>query len=256
MISDALKKIYRLAGEAVVRFRMIAQGERILVALSGGKDSCVMLDVLVHLREVAPIDFEIVAATFDPGYPEFDAACAGKFCRRYGIEHHIVRCDVDAAIREKAWQDAPCVLCSRLRRGHLYKTARELSCGALSLGQHLDDAVTSFWMSLCRGQGVTSMAPVVPPQSAAAVRVIRPLILVPEAAIADAAAQLDLPDGGHCPFEEQLRGGDRHYFRSLIDTLAERIPDVRANILRSFAHIEPDHLAGGNVVHKEDENAL
>ncbi len=256
MNSDALKKIYRLAGEAVVRFRMIADKERILVALSGGKDSCVMLDTLVHLREVAPINFEVIAATFDPGYPKFDAASIAGFCKNYGVEHHVVKCDVDTIIREKAFQEAPCVLCSRLRRGHLYKLARQLKCDALSLGQHLDDAVTSFLMSACRGQGLTSMAPNVPPHSENAVRVIRPLILAPVSAIAEAAANLPLPAGGHCPFEEQLKSGDRAYFGALVDTLAERIPDVRANILRSFAHIEPDHLVGGQVVHKEFEDAL
>ncbi|MCQ2379039.1 MAG: hypothetical protein MJ016_07545 [Victivallaceae bacterium] len=253
MKSDPLKKLHRLVGEAVVRYRMISPRDRVLVALSGGKDSAAMLESLVHLRDAAPIDFTLVGATFDPGYADFDVSAPVAFCRRFGIEHRVVSCDVDAIIREKKWQDAPCVLCSRLRRGHLYKLAKTLDCTALALGQHLDDAVVSFFMSVCRGQGISSMAPNVPPQSSAAVRVIRPLILAPEALIRQCAETLAVPEGGHCPYEEQLLSGDRKFFRDLVDRLDARIGGVRSNILRSFARIEPDHLVGGCVARSKKE---
>lgn len=241
-MADEFTELCRAAGEAAVTYRMIEADDRILVGASGGKDSFMLLHVLEHLRRVAPVNFAFVAATFDPGYPEFDAPAIANYCREHNWEHHVVKLDVVGVLREKDWEDAPCVLCSRLRRGKLYGLCRELRCNKLALGHHFDDLAVSFLMSLCRGQGLTTMAPVVPPRSPGKPTVIRPLALAPEALIERCAETLGVPRFGVCRYREQLEAGDRKYFRGLLNTIAARIPDLRSNLRRSLARVETDHL--------------
>ena len=235
-------ELCRFAGEAATEYRMIADGDRILVALSGGKDSTALLRVLLRLRAAAPVDFELVAATVDPGWEGFNADASARLCRDSGVEHHRIALPIAKVLAEKQAEDSPCVLCSRLRRGHLYRLARELHCGKLALGQHLDDLAVSFLMSLCRGQGLTTMAPFVAPKSPGNPAVIRPLALTDEALIIRCAAERELPACGVCRYRAQLESGDRKFFRGLVDRLAERIPELRSNLRRSLAHVENDHL--------------
>ena len=103
-------ELCRFAGEAAVRYRMIEAGDRILVGASGGKDSFMLLHVLEHLRKVAPVDFEFVAATFDPGYPEFDGAAIAEYCRSHGWEYRTVKLDIAGILKDKNWENAPCVI--------------------------------------------------------------------------------------------------------------------------------------------------
>ena len=184
------KKICRSAGETCVRYRLIADGDRIMVGLSGGKDSFILMHVLSHLQKHAPVKFTLTAATFDPGFDDFNGQEIAGYCREHNWEHHFVRLNIPQILREKNMEKSPCVLCSRLRRGKLYGLARQLSCNKLALGQHLDDVINSFFMSLCRGQGITSMAPAVQPQNPEHPTVIRPLALVPEELIKSCAEQL------------------------------------------------------------------
>ena len=235
-------KLCRLAGEAAVKYRLIDSGDRILVALSGGKDSFALLHVLDHLRRRAPVDFVFEAATFDPGFPGFNVSGIAAYCRAHNWPHHLVGLDIPAIIAEKGLERSPCVLCSRLRRGKLYGLAARLNCNKLALGQHLDDIIASFMMSLCRGQGLTTMAPRAEPDAPSAPLLIRPLALAPEKLIAACAAQWQLPEAGKCRYRAGLENGDRRYFRALTDQLAERIPDVRSNLLHSLGKVEADHL--------------
>ncbi|MCI5779948.1 MAG: hypothetical protein MR051_09090 [Lentisphaeria bacterium] len=254
MNSD-FKKLCRIAGDTVVRYRLIADGDRILVGASGGKDSFVLLRLLDHLRRKAPVRFDFAAATFDPGFPEFGAAEIADYCRSRNWEHHTVHADIPAIIADKNMEDHPCMLCSRLRRGLLYKLAGELNCGKLALGQHLDDVISSFFMSLCRGQGITTMAPRVVPEDPAHPVVIRPLALVPEDLIAAVAAAMDFPrTGGKCRYEATVKNGDRARFRRLTDQLAAEIPGLRGNIAASLARVETDHLLRWETEGNKTEN--
>lgn len=237
------RKVCRLAGEACVRYHLTGEGDRILVGLSGGKDSFILMHVLEHLRQHAPVKFSLVAATFDPGFPHFDCDKIAGYCREQKWEHHTVRLNIPEIIREKGMEKSPCVLCSRLRRGKLYGLARELRCSKLALGQHLDDVITSFFMSVCRGQGISSMAPLVEPSDRANPVIIRPLVLVPEKQIIAAAGEFGFPrTAGKCRYEEVVSGGDRAEIGALIEGLAERIPDLRENIAHSLAKVELQHL--------------
>jgi len=234
--------ICRLAGEAAVNYNMTREGDRVLVGLSGGKDSFVLMHVLEHLQKAAPVNFSFAAATFDPGFEGFGTEEIASYCREHNWEHHVVKLDMPQIIREKSFEKSPCVLCSRLRRGKLYGLASELNCNILALGQHLDDIVISFLMSVCRGQGISTMAPVVIPKQEHYPKIIRPLALVPEKLIADYAATLELPAAGVCAYKEQLLAGDRANFKALLAQLEERIPDIRSNIARSLKRVETEHL--------------
>ena len=241
-MGSEFKKLCRLAGETVAKYRLITAGDRIIAGLSGGKDSLVMMHVLKHLQQHAPVEFSVTAATFDPGFPGFGLESLRDYCRTQQWEHHVVKLNVAQVVEEKSFDSSPCVLCSRLRRGKLYGLARELNCNKLALGHHLDDIIISFLMSLCRGQGVTTMAPIVPPKSPEKPWIIRPMALVPESLIVQCASLMELPVSGICRYKEQLDDGDRKYFQNSLQMWEKRIPDLRSNIARSLANPQVEHL--------------
>ena len=241
-MAEPFKELCKLTGQAVAKYKMIAAGDRILVGLSGGKDSFALLHALHALRRKAPVEFGLIAATFDPGFPEFNLPGIAGYCRRMGWEHRMVALPVAEILEEKKFTATPCVLCSRLRRGKLYGLARELGCNKLALGQHFDDIAASFLMSLCRGQGLTTMGPNVPAKSEPGVRIIRPFALAPESLIKSCLTQWDLPAAGKCRYETELTAGDRAFFRNLVDELAERIPNLRSQMARSLGNLQPEYL--------------
>lgn len=238
----AFRELCKLTGQAVSRYRMIGEGDRILVGLSGGKDSFMLLHALHALRRKAPVRFDLIAATFDPGFPEFNVAGIADYCRRQGWEHRVVKLDIAGILAEKRYEGTPCVLCSRLRRGKLYGLAAAEGYGKLALGQHFDDIAASFLMSLFRGQGLSTMGPNVAAKAKEGIRIIRPFVLAPESLIVRCREERELPQAGKCRYEAELADGDRAYFRGLVDELAERIPNLRSQMLRSLGNIQPGYL--------------
>ena len=237
-----IDRIRKLTGECIGRFGLIEDGDRILVGVSGGKDSFLLLHILHYFQKVAPVRFHLIAGTFDPGYPEFNVDGVARYCAGRNWEHHVIHAPVSEILAGHGLESSPCGLCSRLRRGKLYGLANELKCNKLALGQHLDDLIASFFMSLCRGQGLRTMAPLARPENPGHPVIIRPLALVPESLLKECAASSGFPAAGGCRYEEILKSGDRVYFRELADTLTEKVPDFRSNFIRSLGHIEPEHL--------------
>jgi tRNA 2-thiocytidine biosynthesis protein TtcA len=180
--SKIFKKICRLAGQAVADYKMIAAGDRLVVGLSGGKDSMTLMHVLTHLQRHAPVDFEIIAVTFDPGFPGFCPSAIQDYALEQGWVHHTVSVGMEELLKEKGAERRPCVLCSRIRRGKLYGKAGELGCRIIALGHNLDDVCVSMFISLTRGLGIKTMAPNVKADELD-LRVVRPLTYVPEAMI-------------------------------------------------------------------------
>lgn len=235
-------RMRKLTGNAIGRFQMINGNDRILVGLSGGKDSFILLHLLHYFQKVAPVRFEIIAGTIDPGYPEFNTQAISDYCKQFNWRHEVIKLPMEEILAERDLESSPCGLCSRLRRGKLYGLAGTLKCNKLALGQHLDDLIASFFMSLCRGQGLRTMAPVAHPDDPSHPVIIRPLALIPEEMLIDTAQQNDFPAAGSCRYKEELLSGDRAYFRKLADTLTEKVPDFRSNFIRSLGHVEPEHL--------------
>lgn len=239
-MGKALNEVRRLAGSAIGRYGLIAEGDRILIAISGGKDSLVMAHTLHTLQRKAPVKFELECATFDPGFPGFGLETTERYCRAQGWRYRIISLPVADWLKES--DRMPCVLCSRLRRGKLYGLAEELGCGKLALGQHLDDIERSFLISIFRGQGLTTMGPRVRAK-AHPVEVIRPLALTPEALIRAAAQELSLPEVGKCTYSGQLEEtGDRAWAGRLLASLEERIPEIRQQLLHSLGKVEVENL--------------
>ena len=245
------RKVRRLAGEALTGYRMLEEGDRVLLALSGGRDSLVMLEVLAHFRACAPISFALGAVTFDPGFPEFNAAAVGAYCRSLGVPHRVESLDIPtvlAAHSDCGRKRRPCVLCSRLRRGRLYRFARAKGFNKLALGHHLDDILISFLISLWRGQGLSTMAPKVAADTAFGegaaeeLTIIRPLALAPESLVKGAAAEFAFPEAGVCPYHEELATGDRAWAARRIAEWEKRIPNIRQNMLRSLSDLRPGWL--------------
>lgn len=238
----AWNALRRKVGRAIAAYRMIAAGDRLLLGVSGGKDSMVLLKLLADLRRRSPVKFSLVAATFDPGFSRFNCRKVADFARECGVEFVRKSLPVAEIIEEKRASERPCVLCSRLRRGVLYATARELGCGKLVLAHHLDDIAVSLLIGLFRGQGLTTMTPNAPTADPN-LRVIRPLAFAEEREVALAAKSLRLRFGNRCPYEKELKKeGDRAMFARELAKLEKRIPHVRQLMLKSMSDVRPDYL--------------
>lgn len=234
--------VCRLAAKAIQSYNMIAAGDRILVGVSGGKDSLTLMHVLQHLQRRSPVKFELVAATFDAGFPGLDVPRLSAYCQAQGWEHRVIACPVERLVQERDLEDQPCSFCARLRRGHLYRLGEELGCGKLALGQHLDDLCASLLLSLFRGGGIRTMGPNVPADSGK-MRVIRPLCLVTEASTRQMAVLAEYPDFGRCGYEDQVDAeGDRAFLENLIDGLGDRFGNIRKHLLHSMSDLRPGHL--------------
>lgn len=240
--TPSFNRLCRLAGQAIGRFQMIKDQDRILVGLSGGKDSITLLHVLTELRKRAPIRFDLFPAVFDPGFPGFGLEPLKEYAAEQNWPLHIIRTDVASAL-DPARDNVPCVLCSRIRRGKLARLAGELHCSKLALGHHLDDLLISFLMSAARGQGLTTMGPNVRSKAEPALRIIRPLALAEESLILEAAAEKGpYPESGKCQYHHLLTDGDRVYFQKLLENMAERIPHIRSQLLFSLGKVEAEYL--------------
>lgn len=238
----AFARLCKRTGQAIGKYGMIHDGDRILVGLSGGKDSLTLLHVLYAMQKRAPIHYELFPAVFDPGFPGFGLQALQKYAEMQQWPLHLVRTDVASAL-DPARENVPCVLCSRIRRGKLAGLAKELQCNKLALGHHLDDLLVSFLISAARGQGLTTMGPNVPSKSAPELRIIRPMALAEEALIREAASELGpYPEAGKCMYHHALEDGDRIYFRNLLESMAQRIPHIRSQLLFSLGKVETEYL--------------
>ena len=186
------KNILRPAGKALVKLGMIRDQDRILVAVSGGKDSLSLLHTLFHFKAHAPVNFDIGAITIDPQSDDFDPSTLIPYMRELGIDYHYVAEPIVELASKHMKKDSFCAFCSRMRRGLMYKTAREHGYNVLALGQHLDDLAESFLMSALHGGRLKTMkAHYI--NDDGDIRIIRPLVYVRERQLRDFAHQAALP---------------------------------------------------------------
>ena len=186
------KKLLRPAGQAIVKLGMIRAGDRVLAAVSGGKDSLSMLHTLAHFQAHAPVRFELAAITIDPQSDDFDPSPLIPYMDSLGIRYHFVREPIVELASKHMKKDSFCAFCSRMRRGLMYKTARQHGYNVLALGQHLDDLAESFLMSALHGGRLKTMkAHYV--NDDGDIRIIRPLVYVRERQLRDFASTAQLP---------------------------------------------------------------
>jgi tRNA 2-thiocytidine biosynthesis protein TtcA len=228
--------------KAIVDFNLVEDGDRIMVGLSGGKDSWALLQVLDVLRQRAPIRFSLVAVNVDSGYEGYQHQQIADACAARGWEFHHQSTTIGAVIDDKLEADAtPCSLCARLRRGVLYRWARTVGATKIALGHHLDDFVETLLLNLFFAGALKAMPARLVSDNRAHV-VIRPLVYVTEAEARAYARENELPIiGCCCPACGDL-SLQRQRVKRLIMELEREHPNVKASMLKAIANVMPRHL--------------
>jgi tRNA 2-thiocytidine biosynthesis protein TtcA len=234
-------RLSRTMLKAVGEYRLIASGDRILVAVSGGKDSYTMLDLLWSARRKSPVSFELVAVHLDQGQPGYDGRALECWLAELGAPHEIVREDTYSIVLSQARDNAAyCAPCSRLRRGILYTTAERLGCNKIALGHHRDDALETLIMNLLYAGRLQAM-----PASYRTVdgrfEVIRPLIECAESDIVRHAAGAGYPIIP-CTLCGSQPGLKRDRAAEFLAALEKEIPNVRTVMLSALKNVRPSHL--------------
>ena len=225
-----MRKILSRTRAAVDDYKMIQDGDKIAVGVSGGKDSVMLLKALCDLKRFYPADFQIVAITLDMRFnnEDGDFSVIQALCDEYGIEYVIQRTDLYEIIFNIRKEECPCSLCARMRRGILHDTAKQLGCNKIALGHHLDDAAETFMMNLLIESRIGCFAPVTY-LSRRDITMIRPLIYVRESAVEQAVERLNLPIiESKCPANEKTKREDA---KILLKKLSEEYGDVPERII-------------------------
>jgi tRNA 2-thiocytidine biosynthesis protein TtcA len=235
------KRLLRLAGQAIADYAMIGPGDRVMVCLSGGKDSFGLLEVLLLLRERAPIDFEIVAVNLDQKQPGFPATVLPDYLHARGVPFRIETQDTYSIVTRVIPEGKTlCSLCSRLRRGILYRVAAELGATRIALGHHRDDILGTFFLNLFYGGMLKGMPPKLVSDDGRHV-VIRPLAYVREDDLARYAEVKAFPiiPCNLCGAQENLK---RKEVKRMLTDWEKRFPGRVENTFNALARIVPSHL--------------
>lgn len=237
-----LKRLKHNVGDAILRYNMIAQGDRVMVCLSGGKDSYTMLDLLLILQKKAPVSFELVAVNLDQKQPGFPQEVLPAYLQRAGVEYHIVEQDTYSIVKEKVPQGkTTCGLCSRLRRGILYSFAEKIGASKIALGHHQDDIIETFFLNMFFNGQLKAMPPKLLSDNKKHT-VIRPLALSKESDIEAYAAIKNYPiiPCNLCGSQENMQ---RKVVKNMIRQWEQEFPGRSELIMRSLQNVVPSHLA-------------
>ena len=238
------KKLCRLVGQAIGDFGMIEDGDKVMVCVSGGKDSYAMLDVLMKLRERAPIHFEIVAVNLDQKQPNFPAETLPNYLKSLGIPFHIEEQDTYSIVKRVIPEGkTTCGLCSRLRRGILYRVADELGATKIALGHHRDDILETLMLNMFYAGKLKGMPPKLRSDDGKHL-VIRPLAYVPEKLLERYAGDMNFPiiPCDLCGSQPNLQ---RQVMKEMLRDWEKKYPGRVENLFRSMHHIVPSHLMDG-----------
>jgi tRNA 2-thiocytidine biosynthesis protein TtcA len=236
------KRLESNVGKAIADYNMIENGDTVLVCISGGKDSYAMLATLMALRERAPVDFRLIAMNLDQKQPGFPAHVLPAYLDSIGVEYRIVEQDTYSIVKEKIPEGkTTCSLCSRLRRGVIYRTAKELGANKIALGHHRDDIVHTLFLNMLFGGKLKAMPPKLVTDDGAHV-VIRPLAYCSEADIARFARGMAFPiiPCNLCGSQNNLQ---RQKIREMMADWDSRYPGRTESVFSALQNIVPSHLA-------------
>ena len=236
------KRLRHQVGKAIADFGMIEDGDKVMVCLSGGKDSYTMLDVLLYLQKVAPIQFEIVAVNMDQKQPGFPEHVLPAYLESIGVQYHIIEKDTYSVVKEKIPEGkTTCSLCSRLRRGIIYRTATEIGATRIALGHHRDDMLETLFLNMFFGGKIKAMPPKLVSDDGKHV-VIRPLAYCTEADIARFARTMDFPiiPCNLCGSQENAQ---RKQIKNMLQGWARDYPGRIESLATSLKNVVPSHLA-------------
>jgi len=235
------KRLCRQVGQAIGDFNMIEDGDKIMVCLSGGKDSYALLDILITLRERAPINFDIIAVNLDQKQPNFPAHILPEYLTKLGVAFHIENQDTYSIVKRVIPEGkTTCSLCSRLRRGILYRVATELGATKVALGHHRDDIMETFFLNMFFGGKLKSMPAKLQSDDGKQI-VIRPLAYVKEADLTRYAEVKQFPiiPCDLCGSQENLQ---RKQIKGMLREWEKKHPGRVDNIFASLSTVAPSHL--------------
>ena len=235
------KRLVRHAREAMEGYGMIRPGARWLVALSGGKDSYGLLAILLDLKWRGLLPVELLACNLDQGQPGFPKHILPDYLSALGVPHRIEYQDTYSVVTDKLPDSATyCSLCSRLRRGHLYRIAREEGCEALVLGHHREDILETFFMNFFHGGRLAAMPPRLV-NDEGDVMVLRPLSFCAEADLQKFADHMAFPiiPCNLCGSQEGLQ---RNAMKAMLDDIEKRMPGRKDTMIRALSNVRPSHL--------------
>jgi tRNA 2-thiocytidine biosynthesis protein TtcA len=235
------KRLLRGARQAIEDFSMVRPGDRWLVALSGGKDSYGLLALLLELKWRGLLPVELLACNLDQGQPNFPKHVLPDYLTAIGVPHRIEYQDTYSVVTDKISEGATyCSLCSRLRRGHLYRIAREEGCSALVLGHHREDILETFFMNLFHGGRLAAM-PSKLVNDEGDLFVLRPLSYCAEADLAKFASLMDFPIIP-CDLCGSQDGLQRNAMKAMLEDIERRMPGRKDTMIRALTTVRPSHL--------------
>ena len=235
------KRLCRQVGEAIVDYNMIEEGDRVMVCMSGGKDSYAMLDILLKMQARAPISFELIAVNLDQKQPGFPADVLPKYLTQLGVKFRIETQDTYSIVKEKVPEGKTmCSLCSRLRRGILYRVAGELGCNKIALGHHRDDILQTFFLNMFFGGKLKSMPPKLVSDGGDHM-VIRPLAYVAEKDLVRWAAYRQFPIIP-CTLCGSQDGLQRQVVGEMLREWEKKFPGRIENMFAALQNVVPSHL--------------
>lgn len=241
-----IKRLRRLTGQAISDYNMIEAGDRVMVCLSGGKDSYTMLDVLLHLQRSAPIDFEIIAVNLDQKQPGFPEHVLPEYLEDLGVPYYILERDTYSVVRSVIPEGkTTCGLCSRLRRGTLYGFAEQIGATKIALGHHRDDIVETLFLNMFFGGKLKAMPPKLLSDDKQNI-VIRPLAYCKETDIERYASQQGFPiiPCNLCGSQENLQ---RVEIKKMLTEWERDYPGRTETIFKSLKNVSPSQLADGTL---------
>lgn len=240
------KMINREVGRAVMDYSMIQDGDRIMACLSGGADSYTMLDALLHLQKVAPIQFSVIAVNLDQKQPNFPEHVLPNYLEELGVEYKIIEKDTYSIVKDKIPEgQKTCWLCSRMRRGILYNAANALGANKVALGHHADDIVETMFLNMIHGASLKAMPPKLLSDDKRNV-VIRPLAYCRESDIKRYAAAREFPiiPCNLCGSQENLQ---RQATKAMLKNMEKEHPQAVYNMLKALTNVAPSQLADRNL---------
>ncbi len=245
-VNKLSKRLHRQVGQAIVDYNMIEPGDKVMVCVSGGKDSFGLLDVLLSLQKRAPVDFSLVAVNLDQKQPGFPEHVLPDYLQRLGVPFHIENQDTYSIVKKLVPEgQTMCSLCSRLRRGILYRVAGELGATKIALGHHRDDIVVTLLMNMFFGGRLKGMPPKLQSDDGKNI-VIRPLAYVAEADLVRWAAHRQFPiiPCTLCGSQDNLQ---RVQVKAMVREWEKKYPGRTDNMLTAMGKVVPSHLMDRNL---------